>query len=242
MSRVSFENYGRFARALKDPTRIAGRYALQRDAERLISVDVMRKLAISPSDRLLEIGCGPGSIVIPLSFMVKEAVGIDHPDVCNCLHERISDKQVQAIPGNFLDIEFDVATSFDKVLVYGVLSTLASEEEAFSFIDKALSLVAPGGRLLVGDIPNRDMKVRFFNSQEGRRFQEIWEHEQARIQHDELASLAKGDPELLDAGDSFVMQALLRYRKRGYEAWTEPQPESLPFGHTREDLIVARLN
>jgi hypothetical protein len=58
-----------------DFTEQAGRYAFQAEAERLILADVMSKLQLDPADTLLVVGCGPGTLLIPLSFVVAQATG-----------------------------------------------------------------------------------------------------------------------------------------------------------------------
>ena len=40
-------------------------------------------------------------------------------------------------------------------------------DSIFNFLDKAVSLLALGGRLLIGDIPNRSKRRRFCASAEG---------------------------------------------------------------------------
>lgn len=66
------------AATLPDFTAAAGRYEVQKEAERSILPDVMRKLEIQPSDHLLDIVCSVGSLRIPLSFVCAEVTGIDH--------------------------------------------------------------------------------------------------------------------------------------------------------------------
>ena len=88
MSKKSFEYFGRLSRHLDDPTLIAGRYAFQKPAEKKILFDVIRKLRLENRDSLLEIGCGVGNLLIPLSFIVDKVTGIDHPDCLDKLETR----------------------------------------------------------------------------------------------------------------------------------------------------------
>lgn len=243
MSRISFENYGVRAREVENFTLVAGRYAIQEDAQRLIIADVTAKLALLPSDRLLEVGCGPGNLLIPLSFMVKHATGIDHPEVCRRLRARFPDSSLRLIGDNFFDYVPEPGAAFDKILIYGVLNSLSDEYEAFAFIDKALSLLAPNGTLLVGDIANTDLKARFLASSAGRAFEASWRETQQRTVPDAVGQgqpVLQPDPAVHSANDNFIVAAIARYRARGCYATVLPQPPELPFGHTREDLIVRR--
>src|SRR5262245_11952304 len=76
-----FEAFGAAAASLSDPTVSAGRHSFQRDAEGRIASDVAVKLALAPSDRLLEVGCGTGIVLRPLAARVSAAVGVDHDAV-----------------------------------------------------------------------------------------------------------------------------------------------------------------
>ena len=76
MSKVSFDNYGKLAKEARDPTIVAGRYAIQAPAERSILPDVLKKLHIRPDDKLLDIGCNVGALLIPLSYLVRAVTGI----------------------------------------------------------------------------------------------------------------------------------------------------------------------
>ena len=155
MSQISFENFAlRAQKQSLDPTQIAGRYLNQKNDERNILIDIINKLNIVSTHNCLEIGCNVGNILIPLSFLVNSIVGIDHPACLAVLKERFTGDNVRLIGENFLDCDTDELGRFDIILVYSVLHYLADAQEVYKFIDKALSLLEFGGKLLLGDIPN----------------------------------------------------------------------------------------
>ena len=238
MSRVSFDNYGRLASDDEDSTVISGRYSIQRQPERLIVIDVVKKLQIGPDDRLLEIGCGAGNLLIPLSFMVKTALGIDHSHVCEYLRSRFGSPQIELIGINFLDFEPGPLLSFDKILIYSVLNTLSDEKEAMAFLDKAVALLAPRGRLLLGDIANFDCKQRFLSTQAGQTFDREWKAKLSTEDRHTSGQTFIDDEMVLRPSDEFVLSLLHRYRKKGYGTYLLSQPVYLPFGYTREDVLV----
>ena len=241
MSRIQFEKYARMARMGGDPTLVAGRYAVQKKAERLMVMDVAVKLEVGPDDHLLEIGCGSGNLLIPLSFMVQSAVGMDHPEVCRYLRSRISDPKIQTIGCNFFDYEPDADTAFDKMLIYSVMNTLSDQEEAVEFVDKAVGLIAPGGRLLLGDIANADRKARFLASASGKAFEAEWRKELAASPEEAVViSDLPGGGSVFQPSDRFILSLMTRYRERGFDTYLLPQPPDLPFGNTREDLLITR--
>ncbi len=239
MSRLAFENYGAAARDAEeqDFTQLAGRYTIQRRAERLVAFEIAAKLELGPDDRLLEIGCGPGNLLIPLSFAVAQATGLDHPDVCARFSERFYDGRCRLIGANFLDYDTTSGELFDKIMIYSVISTLESANEAFAFVDKALTLLAPNGRLLVGDIVNLGRKARFQQSMEGKKFDKEWKEQIAREPMN-VAPKRRRDNKVFEPGDEFIAELFLRYRRKGYDTFVVPQSSDLPFGHTREDVLI----
>src|SRR5258708_7763639 len=116
MGRTSFTNFGRAA-GRRSPTTVAGRYRHQSDDERLIVGDVAAKLEIGPGDALLEVGCGPGTPLIPPAFVCRPVPGTAPPDVVRYVSRRFAGPpEITLIPGNFLDLELDA--TYTKVLAY----------------------------------------------------------------------------------------------------------------------------
>lgn len=239
MSLVSFNNYATAAEnvALHD-TEKAGRYAFQADAERRILSELLNKLDLQPTDQLLEIGCGPGNLIIPLAHFVARAVGIDNQAAIDRLHARApTAANLQGIAGDFLTLQLPTG-HFDKILIYSVLHYLSSAEEALLLIDRALSLLAPGGRLLLGDLPNQDLKRRFGTSGVGQRTAQEWQKNLAAHGSHAFAPLP-ADPLLIAIDDKLILRLVRHIREKGYEAYMLPQDKRLPFGNTREDILVS---
>jgi 2-polyprenyl-3-methyl-5-hydroxy-6-metoxy-1,4-benzoquinol methylase len=240
MSRASYENYGRLATTSLPPLQTAGRYPAQAEAERLMPLDVAQKLDLKPTDRLLDIGCGPGTNLIPLSFLVQSAMGVDHPETIKALSSRVKLSNVEYLAGNFLDLE--IVARFTKIVIYSVLHYLASEEEVVTFLRRACDLLEPGGRLLVGDMPNTDLRRRFQASSRGKEFQIEWNK---RIASTKGATTNDAstvvDPKLFEPDDGAVLRLLGKFRSSTTHAWILPQRVDLPFGYTREDLLILKL-
>tara|TARA_A100001037_G_scaffold302113_1_gene333044 strand:+ start:14 stop:739 length:726 start_codon:yes stop_codon:yes gene_type:complete len=237
MSRVTFENYGRRAEAAFGETELSGRYQMQEEAERRIVPDVIDKLALDADHRLLEIGCGAGNILIPLSFVVASSTGVDHEAVLSRMKERGGTRRITRVPGNFLDLKIE--TKFDRILIYSVLHCLTDFSEVRHFVEKACELLAPGGRMLIGDIPNVDRKGRFANSAVGKAFERTWQEESRKeAGSGSIAANLINDPDLATFDDEAIHNLLVHIRKFGFESYLLPQSSDLPFGHTREDILV----
>lgn len=237
MSSKSFENYTRIAELTEAGyTEVAGRYAFQAVAERRIIPDVAAKLALDSQDTLLEIGCGPGNLLLPLSFMVAEASGIDNSAAIKRLQERSGlSKQIEGIVGDFLTMELSTKR-YTKVLIYSVIQYMAGLEEAKTFVARALQLLSPGGYMLLGDLPNSDKKLRWIKSSAGQQSYAEW---QALVSEAGVHPLSSqpDDDRLVTIDDEFVHSLMRLARNSGFESFVLPQPSVLPFGNTREDIL-----
>jgi hypothetical protein len=148
-------------------------------------------------------------------------------------------QNIALIPGNFLDLSIDMR--FNKILCYSVLHYLQDADEVFIFIDKALNLLTPGGWALFGDIPNQSHKDRFAQSERGKRFTTEWQKMIA------VQSTSEGeqhtvniDRECVVFNDDLTMKILMHFRRQGYDTYIFPQPPDLPFGNTREDILIIK--
>lgn len=212
-----------------DRTLAASRYTFQAEAEKLIVPDVILKLQPLPTSSFLEIVCGPGLLISAIEPLVASCTGID------------TDKQValarsatnaRLIAGRFEDINLN--ERFDRILIYAVIQCLPSIPAVESFILKAASLLSPQGRLLVGDIPNSDTKKVFLASEAGAAFHANWlasNHSPPPVNdHQGVGSFTSAE----------IHSLMADCRERGMLAYLLPQPADLPFGHTREDLLIVR--
>ena len=79
----------------------------------------------------------------------------------------------------------------------------------WALVEAGVNLLKPGGRLLIGDIPNRDAKARFLDSPAGREFAVQWEDRKALINDldaalDEFNTLVFVQEALEDATGGFL--------------------------------------
>jgi SAM-dependent methyltransferase len=238
-----FSAFGEAAERNLPPVMVSGRHIFHGPTIAAIVDDIIGKLRPKGNARLLEIGCGVGLMLRPLAPLVAEAVGIDH---CSLLREFSAlelPANVRLLAGRFPEIRPD--GRFHYILIYSVLQYMAGADEARGFVNESLELLAPGGRLLIGDLPNADSHRRFCSSTEGRRVTEDYALAKSGDRKLNPAAYAAWadiqrdlvmPPSFID--DSFLLALLVDLRRRGYESYLLPQPHALPFSLTREDLLI----
>jgi len=124
--------------------------------------------------------------------------------------------------------------SVDAIVAYSVVQYVFAEANVFDFVDSALGLLAEGGALLVGDVPNVSKRNRFFASAAGVRFHQAFT---GRSDVPEVA-FSGLTPGVID--DAAIMGLVLRARTAGFDAYLLPQAVDAPMENRREDLLFRR--
>ncbi len=122
----------------------------------------------------------------------------------------------------------------DAILAYSVAQYVFRESNLFAFFDACLELLAEGGQLLIGDIPNQSMRKRFLSSPRGARFHQDL-HGAGEFP---IVAFNALEPGQID--DATLLALVLRARSAGYDAFLVPQGEGLPMANRREDLLVRK--
>ena len=141
------------------------------------------------------------------------------------------------IEGAFPKIDGFVARyagSFDVILCYSVFQYIFVEFPIFQFLDCALNLLAPGGQMLIGDIPNVTRRKRFFASDSGRNFHKDF----MKTDEDPVVEFNRIEFDKID--DSVMLSLVQRARLQGFDAFILPQKPDLPMANRREDIFIVR--
>jgi hypothetical protein len=137
-------------------------------------------------------------------------------------------------PANAQAVAAAAPRGVDALICYSVLHYIYVDSNLFDFIDAVVGLLAPGGRALIGDIPNHSKRRRFFASEAGRRFHAAFSGgaEPYDIKFNEPA------PGKID--DAVLTALIARAQAAGCDAYLMPQPSDLPMANRRDDLLIAR--
>jgi hypothetical protein len=122
----------------------------------------------------------------------------------------------------------------DAIVCYSVLHYIFIETNLFDFLDHSVSLLAPGGEMLIGDIPNQSKRKRFFSSENGIRFHQKFTGTK-EIPEVDFTAVETGKID-----DSVLIGLVLRARAAGCDAYLLPQPRELPMANRREDLLIRK--
>jgi hypothetical protein len=214
--------------------------AYREGAEVAILADVEAKVPqlTQQGGTVVDIGCGAGPLAQELrercATREQELILVDSDEV---LAHHPDGPGIWKAPGRFPHVPRLLESRGGRcqvVLAYSVVQYAFADTSVFAFVDAALELLAPGGRLLVGDVPNASMRRRFLVSDAGRA------HHREYTGRDEDPAVQWPQLPVGELDDAAVLALVARSRDAGFHAWIVPQSGALPLANRREDLLVER--
>jgi hypothetical protein len=209
--------------------------------EEAIFSDIRRKLTNLEKTKQVVIDIGPGCSSLAKMFIEfcisrgHELLLVDSPEMLDLLPEY---NLVTKFPAYYPDECGELIDTWkgkvDILLTYSVFHYVFAEGNVFSFFDHSLSLLAPQGQMLIGDIPNLSKRKRFFSSHKGVRFHQDYTGTQ------EVPIVRYGQLEQGEIDDSVLTGLISRARAMGFDGYWLPQDESLPMANRREDILIQR--
>jgi cyclopropane fatty-acyl-phospholipid synthase-like methyltransferase len=208
--------------------------------EEAIFSDIVRKLPMLDAHGKTVLDIGPGCSGLPRMLIAQSArqrhslVLVDSAEMLAHLPDG---EGVRKVAGFYPDCEdaLDACKGkFDAILCYSVFHYVFAEANLWRFIDYSLELLAPGGRMLIGDIPNVSKRKRFFASDTGARFHQSFTN---------TADVPAVDFRAIETNrvdDAVILGVLMRVRAQGCDAYWLPQSPDLPMANRREDVLIIR--
>ena len=208
--------------------------------EELIFKDVEAKLPSLSQRNKIILDIGPGCSGLPL-MLIERCRTQDHTlllvDSAEMLARLPEERFVEKFPAYYPsadDLFERYAGKVDVILTYSVLHYVFAESNVWEFLDRSLALLADGGEMLIGDIPNVSKRKRFFSSAAGIKF------------HQDFTGTTEApeiDFQRVESGqidDAVIFSLLMRARAAGYDAYVLPQGQDLPMANRREDILIRK--
>lgn len=119
----------------KDWSKAAEKYS-ERASKDNYTEQLISKMIISKEDTVLDVGCGEGSVTIPLSKEVKSITAIDATDkMLEILDEKIKSEgieNIKTVKDDVNDVNLEKYGKFDVVLASRVVNGIKSPKKVFS--------------------------------------------------------------------------------------------------------------
>ena len=209
--------------------------------EQAIFADIEAKLPpLAKGSERVVLDIGPGCSELPA--MIRERCEQNRHtlllvDSEEMLAHHADAERVRKFAGRFPDCAAlfeEYAGRVDAIIAYSVLHYVFPSASVHAFLDEAVRLLAHGGHMLIGDVPNVAKRRRFFSSPAGREF-----HRQFTGTDDPPeVTFNAVEPGKID--DSVLLGLVARARTAGCDAYLVPQAPELPMANRREDLLVVR--
>jgi len=235
---LTFADFSRLAEApgISRYERIGFPDSYRSGYEQAIFADILSKLDNLSGTGMTVLDIGPGCSELP-HFLVDHCgrqqhtlLLVDSAEMLAHLPEKpFVEKYLGPYPAANSDFE-RYAGKIDAILCYSVFHYIFAEGNAFEFLDFSLRLLAPGGAMLIGDIPNQSMRHRFFSSDAGRAYHR---HFTGADTEPQLGGYAPGKPD-----DAVVFAMAARARNAGFHGYILPQSHGLPMANRREDILI----
>lgn len=244
-----FENldFEEFKKLAKDPSmncyqKIGFPTEYREGKECDIFKDIQAKLPLINQTKQCVLDIGPGCSELAMMLIElceknnHELILVDSQEMLDLLPNK---PFIRKIAGRFpLDVMQHLLPYKHKInvlLCYSVMHYVFAEGNWFNFLDEVMSLMDWGSQGLLGDLPNQDMRQRFFSSPNGIAFHQEF------MQTDE-PPLVNWQPAIQEnrINDGVIFASLMRIRAAGYHGYVVPQASDLPTANRREDLLIHR--
>jgi cyclopropane fatty-acyl-phospholipid synthase-like methyltransferase len=213
----------------------------RKEKEKLIFNDIVAKLDMkNQKDKvLLDIGSGCSDLAHYIMELSKDQnlklLLVDSQEMLDLLPEQVnSEKHYGYFPDQTEDLVNQYMGKVDYIVCYSIFHYVFYNTCIFRFLDTAVSMLRPGGKLLIGDIPNISKRKRFFSTETGVKYHQAFTGTNTIPEVHHLTI----EPTQMD--DGVIFGILQRYRNFGLETYLLPQPEDLPMWNRREDILIKK--
>tara|TARA_B110000483_G_scaffold241966_1_gene326351 strand:+ start:638 stop:1330 length:693 start_codon:yes stop_codon:yes gene_type:complete len=136
-----------------------------------INLDIyskLKKIINKNQISFLDVGCGDGSISKYLikKLKIKNFLLNDNKFFLNKIKWCKNEKKIS---GNFLKVSKKIDKKFNLILSYSVIHYIP-KKRLFIFIKKLLKLLSRNGILFLGDVPDKNLILKFLKTKKGKKY------------------------------------------------------------------------
>jgi len=239
---LSFDDFRRMAGddSLSQYERIGFPDSYRAGKEEAIFDDITSKLPALAGRGRVVLDVGPGCSGLP--FMLAELCRrrghtlllVDSGEMLARLPDEPFVRKFPAYYPRCEELFAEYGGKVDVLLCYSVLHYVFAESNLWDFLDASLQLLAEGGQMLLGDVPNVSKRRRFFSSAAGVEFHREF------TQTETTPEVSFNRVERGQIDDAVVLSLVARARAEGCDAYVVPQREDLPMANRREDILIRK--
>lgn len=241
-SNIGYEDFKKLASdpSLSKYEKIGFPDAYRAGLEDLIFADICSKTTNLNRTGQTVLDIGPGCSDLPLKLIQlctekqHRLTLVDSDEMLKLLPDGHGIEKVDALFPRSVELNDRLAQRVDVIVCYSVLQYALIDTALYRFLDTALNCLAPGGQLLLGDIPNVSKRKRFFASEAGIAFHKAF------MNTDLAPEVVFNKIEFDQLDDAIIMSILHRARAQGFDAYVLPQAPGLPMANRREDILITR--
>ncbi len=237
--------YEDFQRMAMDPNlspqeKIGFPDSYRKDFEKFIYADICAKLTNLNNEGAKVLDIGPGCAGLPKLLIDdcisknQELVLVDSAEMLAHFPERSGVVKIEGFYPDCCPKLEPWVNRFNVILCYSVFHYIFVEAQFWRFIDRSIRLLAPGGQMLIGDIPNVSKRKRFFSSETGIRYHQDFMETSSKPEVDFCAV----ENDKID--DAVILGVIMRARAQGCDAYWLPQSSDLPMSNRREDILIIK--
>jgi hypothetical protein len=228
---------------LSDHEKIGFPPAYREGFDDAIWADITAKLPqLTEAEGQLVVDIGPGCATLPKRLIDvccergHTLVLVDSPEMLALLPDipGVTRKCEGLFPHNAAAVAQAAGEAVDVLLCYSVLHYIHVDASSLAFVDATVRLLAPGGRALIGDIPNLSKRRRFFATERGQAFHRAFTGSSAPY------DVSQDAPAPGKIDDAVLSGLIARARGAGCDAYLLPQGSDLPMANRRDDLLIVK--
>jgi SAM-dependent methyltransferase len=221
--------------SLDDLCYIAGRNPLLWTDEALLNdlkINMLDLMNIDRGSSVLEVGCAAGFLANVLAASVGKYVGVDLAEAPLDVARRLSLENAEFHRAHGEHLPFS-DRQFDAAFCYDVFSNFPSFAAGEPIIVETLRVVKPGGRVLIGSIPDREKveETRAIAKKLATGFEQ-------RIPETERAPLQSLRKEQIKTGHLARIACFLGLSRVSAHTSMEVKPEIISYYFDRKDFIA----